>query len=532
MPYSNVPAAQTAAMESCVKKVMRQGMPRERAIAICHKSVIGGGKKKKEQSASLPDAPQELEVQKDATDADDDEAAIEKMYGEPMAMDVYGGPTTFAELDAQTQALEIANKTWNLTDQFYTLVGNIMLSPEVDDKAAAVKALANEFADRVEDEAGEIQKKDASGGLIDRIAAAVKEAIGIPALPPPEPATPRNGFFLWKEKDGTWRWFAVYSNKYEDRETEILSEKAHQTFVELVDAGAVPYPELWHWHVPGSRWGVADWLALTKGFALATGVVNAGHEAEAEVLAARNDVRVSHGMPTWSVIRNPENPRVIDFYVSKEISDLPASKAANPLTQFVVLKEVATMLPQEKKDYLKSVGLADDVIAQIEANLERMTKEAEAAGLASKEQKAEGATTVDQEPAGSRQTAQAAAPAYATRDEVAEALTQALTPLTETLTAIRQGLEAVQLEVKTLKASDEDKIAEKAQGTPALSLAALVAQRLSVVGNEATRVDGRSTLAKDGPKETAVAGVRTVNGAPVPGLIGQLVEMSRHPAGQ
>ena len=43
MPYTNVPADKTAAMDSCVQKVMaEQGYEKERAIAICHSSVVEG----------------------------------------------------------------------------------------------------------------------------------------------------------------------------------------------------------------------------------------------------------------------------------------------------------------------------------------------------------------------------------------------------------------------------------------------------------------------------------------------------------
>lgn len=44
MPYANVPKAQWGKMDSCVARVMKdqKGLTKNRAIAICHKSVVGG----------------------------------------------------------------------------------------------------------------------------------------------------------------------------------------------------------------------------------------------------------------------------------------------------------------------------------------------------------------------------------------------------------------------------------------------------------------------------------------------------------
>ncbi len=48
MPYSNVPKDKWDEMDRCVMDVMeRQKLPKERAIAICHASIVGGKKKKK-----------------------------------------------------------------------------------------------------------------------------------------------------------------------------------------------------------------------------------------------------------------------------------------------------------------------------------------------------------------------------------------------------------------------------------------------------------------------------------------------------
>lgn len=54
MPYSNVPESKWEAMDSCVESVMKkQGVEKERAIAICHSTIVGEDRQK-EKSIALP----------------------------------------------------------------------------------------------------------------------------------------------------------------------------------------------------------------------------------------------------------------------------------------------------------------------------------------------------------------------------------------------------------------------------------------------------------------------------------------------
>jgi len=61
----------------------------------------------------------------------------------------------------------------------------------------------------------------------------------------------------------------------------------------------------------------------------------------------------------------------------------------------------------------------------------------------------------------------------------------------------------IKKDVEDLKATDETKIAQKAEDTPRASLSDLV--KMSVIGDDETRIDGRTSLAKEGPKETEPA---------------------------
>jgi hypothetical protein len=89
-------------------------------------------------------------------------------------------------------------------------------------------------------------------------------------------------------------------------------------------------------------------------------------------------------------------------------------------------------------------------------------------------------------------------PDYPTRDEVVAAFGAYVKPLHDRLDRITEAVEALGKEVKELKQTDEQKIEKALIETPAASLMDRIG---SVIGTEATRLDGRTTLAKDAPAE-------------------------------
>jgi len=73
-------------------------------------------------------------------------AEARKCYDEGMPMSVmYGGPTSFAEFEAIEEEHEKRMEVRELTFRFQTLSSNIFNSPDVEDKASALAALANEY---------------------------------------------------------------------------------------------------------------------------------------------------------------------------------------------------------------------------------------------------------------------------------------------------------------------------------------------------------------------------------------------------
>jgi hypothetical protein len=329
-----------------------------------------------------------------------------------------------------------------------------------------------------------------------------------------------NSFIIWKDSEtDMYRWLAVYSNKWRDDDNppEILASTAHKEFVDAVDAGDWPYPELWLWHIPGSKFGVADFVAYDDtGFPIASGTVDEGREWIAEALSKQDDLAMSHGMPVKEIERDTEDSTIITRYRSMEISPLPREKAANKFgTGFEILREVKMAIPDEKRPELENM-LGADGLAQFEAVLADKAKELDELEIESKEedtpeeeeaaQEAEQVETVESEDAEPTKEEAPEAPNYVTAEQVAEAVGMALKPIADEIAAIVPLLESTAETVaeqdkalKQLQKGDEDKLKETIANTPAASL---FEQIQSVIGSKETRVDGRTELGKAGPEET------------------------------
>lgn len=495
------------------------------------------------------------------------------LYAEPAY--VSWGVTSFAELRAAEQAAGYAAEVESLSYQFRDLAVNILNAPDIEDKAVALEALAAEFAGLVkgapEDEDKEAgmfarfkdwlkatpmktvdgKKYPASDFLVaedpdspstwhlqikrngkpdrglagaawaalfspgghrgNKYAGPGKEAAGkkLRALYKAEdwelPGDDKEaGLMLWKEADGTMRWLARYSNnrRDQDRPPEIISAQSHRRFDDLLSKGQAPYPELWLWHRPEWRWGVATWHAYDdSGFAVAGGVVDKGKEFVAEHLMALDPalVRVSHGMPTSSIVRDTDDESVIVEHLTREISPLPAWAAANQLTGFSILKEVQDMaIPQDKRDALKDEwNLSDELLTQLEAANAADAKGADEAGIEAKEVTPAVSTVAPTEP---EVEVAPEAPAPPEPGISREELTAALTQVGQAIAALTAQVKELQgdvIEVKETKAVQEaDTLSE-------------IFQR--AIGHPATRVDGRTTEAKDRPKETRTAPDAVVN---------------------
>lgn len=143
---------------------------------------------------------------------------------------------------------------------------------------------------------------------------------------------------LYKGLDGNLKWAGIHSNKYKDRDNDILTEKAHKRFVEKVYAGEYEFPVLEIWHSKKAV-GEANWLAYDeRGFLLSGGNVYKDFEELVTMLCKNDpDLGMSHGFYEASV-EYDEDGHII-AYKSDEVSLLPVTSAANLLTNFQVIEE-------------------------------------------------------------------------------------------------------------------------------------------------------------------------------------------------
>lgn len=405
------------------------------------------------------------------------------------------GITTFADLEQSEMAQEQAEEIRETTNKFKGLVDNIVGSWDIKDKAAAINKLASEFAAKIKSPKVE---KEAEPEMV-----------------------------VWKDAVGQWRWKGVYSNKFKDRDKEILSEKAHENFAKMIDLEIVPAPELWIWHTPQASIGKAErvWYDKETGLAHSEGIFNPGSEAIAESLSTRTDLGMSHGMPISKVIRNAEDPSIFDAYVSREVSVLPKSFAANLLTEFSVGQgeELKMSMSDDKKKFLREVGYSDETIDRefavkateepivekndvvIEEKKEEIVEEVKTEVVEEvKEEVKEEVAPVVEEPKVEAEKD------YYSKQETFEALSGVVNSVKEL-----QGLvTSLTEEVKAFKVAPvvEQKDLKDALGvTPPASLTELLSKSATVAPE--TKVDGRTKLGQDAPEGATkqYTGIRIVD---------------------
>jgi hypothetical protein len=334
-----------------------------------------------------------------------------------------------------------------------------------------------------------------------------------------------NGTFMVYKDGELYKFITTYSNNIRDQDNppEIISSKSHERFEELVNKGEVPLPELWLWHTP--EWNIGQTTAIVydkdNGIAIAAGYFFKHASPIAEAIMENPDAwGVSHGMPSESIVRSKDDRTIIEQHITKEISPLPAYAAANKWADFTVLKEATMSLTEEKRKKLQDDGgVTPEILAVVEERSAAVSQKANELDLDRKEQTQE--TDVEQEPAPelapetekkeeTQETVPNASSAFS--DEQLKELTNAFTAYGKTLTegiltAVKEELTPILKQQEAEVKSEEDRIKERIELTPPMSLADLilggsVLKQMSATQDESTKVDGRSSLAKDGPEIT------------------------------
>ncbi|MCA9979937.1 MAG: hypothetical protein KDD89_03875, partial [Anaerolineales bacterium] len=130
------------------------------------------------------------------------------------------------------------------------------------------------------------------------------------------------------DKEGKHRWLSISSNSYQDREGEIVSQKALEKAVERGDMG-----DLRWWHEGGAVIGSTDFQMIHGRMLIESGTFKS--EKIGAAFAKLKDMGVSVGF-----LHPPDQPNRDGVYSDIKIferSVLPSRKAANALTTFGVM---------------------------------------------------------------------------------------------------------------------------------------------------------------------------------------------------
>lgn len=294
---------------------------------------------------------------------------------------------------------------------------------------------------------------------------------------------------LFEQEDGRFRWLAVSSGGFEDWDGEVVSTSFLEDCVERADKMG-DHGELWVAHVPGTRIGNCDFMALSDGFLLESGLFDQtpmGERAKAYLIEhPESEVSITFAY------RNRSKDGVYappGFIIERSI--LPAGAAAFPWSS-ISLMEMDTMatISEPKRKALADI-LGDEVAGEVLAGMERGAKVLQEAGVRFKElaQPEEVGGRGGVPPAGI--SGSEAAPIEVTQptdmetiqefelsdealDGIADKLWQrfgvlvekSITPLDEQVRRTAHAVEAMGADLARLTEAEDERIAEKAANLP------------------------------------------------------------------
>lgn len=195
-------------------------------------------------------------------------------------------------------------------------------------------------------------------------------------------------FSVFKDASGQWRWIAVSSTAFQDRDREIVTVKALADDCAHADATGEYGPLRW-WHCPGVDIGECDYNAVSGRSLIEMGTFRDEALARAAAKAAP-DLELSIGFRHLPHEPGPDG--AYTFIRRFERSLVPRGRAANPFTAFAVTTKEDHVTPEKLKAALEKLGSSPEARALMQtiiAQAQTREKEAEAAGIAYKEAPAE-----------------------------------------------------------------------------------------------------------------------------------------------
>ncbi len=199
---------------------------------------------------------------------------------------------------------------------------------------------------------------------------------------------PQQSFNVFKDANGRWRWVAISSTAYQDRDGEIVSTKALANDVARADADGKYGPLRW-WHVgqpdplnadapwgKGVDLGWCDFNAMS-GRALIESGTFVSEAIGAAVAAKAADLGLSIGFS--HPLGQPDAERVFHDIRRFERSLAPKERVSNPFTTLTVSKELR--MDEMKIAALKSLGFTDAMITNVVAQAQTVEKTAADQGV-------------------------------------------------------------------------------------------------------------------------------------------------------
>lgn len=174
--------------------------------------------------------------------------------------------------------------------------------------------------------------------------------------------THKRGGFKMIQNDT--RWIAWYSNAVMDLQNEYFPRDATDAFIARVDSKQLPMPDLWWFHVKGTKHGQAEWIGRIGLLTLAIGKFDNTPIAEKFKSYYRaNEQRLSHGF-----FYDPRRFKggAYNYYNTFEITTLSPGNEANPYTIFEVfdnmdeakLKQLAAIVGDHDAELIAKNGVS------------------------------------------------------------------------------------------------------------------------------------------------------------------------------
>ena len=162
-------------------------------------------------------------------------------------------------------------------------------------------------------------------------------------------------------------WIAFYTNNFIDLTGEIFSERAIDEYIEAVDSGEYPHPDLLFWHIP-VRIGKAQWVGRVGHTVAAVGTYDG---VDPDITTKFRAFFKTTPQPLFTSHGFFYNPRdkvdgVFERFRTFEISVIPYEGVpANPMTMFKNIEADMTHVDETKKAKLVEIlgeELADKFI--------------------------------------------------------------------------------------------------------------------------------------------------------------------------